>query len=104
MRFMSRSRVFANHYLELHRVSAQVHEPVPGVELRRMKTGVEFYIDHFQKVILIRFPGTTDWFDFLAIKKLGSIEVLQSQLQTTLPESRLSQVNKLLKFRGKGAE
>ena len=104
MRFMSRARVFANNYLKLHRASEQVHEPVRGVELRRMKNGVEFYIEHPQMIILVRFPGMTDWIDFLTIKRLGSIEVMQSQILTTLPESRLSEVNKMLKVRNKGAE
>lgn len=98
MKFQSKAKAFACHYLELHRVTVQVKEPLPYAELRRSKNGVEFYINHLYRTILVRFPGG-DWIDFEQVKRFGELNVIQSELVTSLDECQLSQLNKVLRVR-----
>jgi len=104
MRFTSKEKMFSGLYLKLHRVTVQVAEPALKVEIRRMTKGVEFYVNHLDHTIFVRFPGMTDWLDFAAVKKLGAVKVMQSQILTTLPESKLDEVRKQLKFKNGGAK
>ena len=104
MRFWSKSREFADLYLRLHRVTEQVAEPVLKVEVRRMTNGVEFFINHLHQTILVRFPGMTDWLDFLAIQRQGGFKVMQGQILTTLPDSKLDEVRKQMKLKNGSAK
>jgi hypothetical protein len=69
-----------------------------------MKNNIEFYVDHLHETILVRFPGMEDWIDFGTVRGLGLTEVMQSRILSTLDESRILEVNKSLRLRGKGAE
>ena len=103
MKFRSKSKEFAGLYLKLHKVTKQVAEPALKIEVRRMTNGVEFFVNHLHQTILVRFPGMTDWLDFLAIE-LDAVAVMQGQILTTLPKSELDEVVKLLKVKNGGAK
>jgi len=98
----SKSKIFADLYLELHKASVQVSEPTLKVELRRMANGVEFFVNHLHQTILVRFPGMTDWLDFLTVRKLRTA-IMQGQILSTLDESELEAVRNMLRIRNGGA-
>ena len=98
----SKSKVFADLYLELHKVSVQVAEPTLKVEVRRMTNGVEFFVNHLHETILVRFPGMSDWVDFQTVRKLRTA-IMQGRIVTTLAEAELEEVRKLVSIRNGGA-
>jgi len=102
-RYPSKSKVFANLYLELHNASEQIAEPAFKVEVRRMANGVEFFVNHLHQTILVRFPGMADWLDFAAVRKLRTA-IMQGQISSTLDDSELEEVRRMLNIRNGGAK
>lgn len=93
---------FSHHYLKLRRISEQLAD-LDGVEVRRLRNGVLLSINHFERTILVQWPGS-DWVDFTTIKKSHSLELMQCRPLTSLPEFKLSEVNASLRIGRKGVE